>query len=198
MGTGFVLESHSAAETQAYGEALATLLQPNDVLLLCGELGAGKTQFAQGIAAGLGISQPITSPTFNILLVYDIEKPVEHSASQEGRQGQQSLQSPQGPQGREGRPSRQAPQGQQAPLQLYHFDLYRLEEAEQLVDIDYFAMLEDGAISLVEWGDRFAEVLPLDYLLIELNISADGHRQIAASSVGQRSTQLLAGWQASL
>jgi len=56
--------------THAAGIALARCLEPGDVVLLTGELGAGKTALTKGVAEGLGVAGPVTSPTFNILLVY--------------------------------------------------------------------------------------------------------------------------------
>ena len=52
------------------GEKVAGLVQMNDCIVLSGDLGAGKTQFAKGFAAGLGVDDDITSPTFNILFEY--------------------------------------------------------------------------------------------------------------------------------
>ena len=60
----------SARQTHAVGEALAACLQPGDIVLLTGDLGAGKTQFVQGVAEGLGAREVPTSPTFNIVLSY--------------------------------------------------------------------------------------------------------------------------------
>lgn len=60
----------AAAETQALAMALAELARPGDVLLLSGDLGAGKTAFAQGFGRGLGIDEPITSPTFTLAREY--------------------------------------------------------------------------------------------------------------------------------
>lgn len=60
----------SAAETQALAEALAGVCAPGDLLVLAGEMGAGKTAFAQGFARGLGISERVTSPTFTIVREY--------------------------------------------------------------------------------------------------------------------------------
>ena len=62
--------SHSAAETIAFGRQLAATLQPGDVLALIGDLGAGKTCLVKGIAAGLGIAQAVTSPTFTLIHEY--------------------------------------------------------------------------------------------------------------------------------
>ena len=61
----------SAAETRALGEKLAGRLQPGDVLLLEGDLGAGKSELTRGIAAGLGVTETVTSPSFTILNVYE-------------------------------------------------------------------------------------------------------------------------------
>jgi tRNA threonylcarbamoyladenosine biosynthesis protein TsaE len=60
----------SARQTHAVGEALAACLQPGDIVLLTGDLGAGKTQFVQGVAEGLGAREVPTSPTFNIVCEY--------------------------------------------------------------------------------------------------------------------------------
>lgn len=61
----------SVHDTRALAAALADLLRPGDVLLLSGEMGAGKTAFTQGLGAGLGIDQRITSPTFTIAQTYE-------------------------------------------------------------------------------------------------------------------------------
>ena len=63
--------THSPRETRHFGEKLASRLQPGDVLLLLGNLGAGKSEMTRGIAAGLGVTSTVTSPSFTILNVYD-------------------------------------------------------------------------------------------------------------------------------
>lgn len=62
--------THSAEETEALGQALGRLLQPGDVVALLGEVGAGKTCLTRGIARGLGIDEPVTSPTFILIAEY--------------------------------------------------------------------------------------------------------------------------------
>ena len=62
--------SHSPAETEAFGERLAASLKPGDVLALRGGLGAGKTALTRGIAAGLGVRERVTSPTYTIVNEY--------------------------------------------------------------------------------------------------------------------------------
>ena len=63
--------SHNTQDTIAYAKQLAAEAHPGDVICLDGDLGVGKTVFAQGFASGLGITDPITSPTFTIMNIYD-------------------------------------------------------------------------------------------------------------------------------
>ena len=65
------MRTTSANETRALGRRLAGLLCPGDVLLLWGDLGAGKSELTRGIAEGLGVTATVTSPSFTILNVYD-------------------------------------------------------------------------------------------------------------------------------
>lgn len=67
----FSIETHSVEQTLALGRRLAGQLAAGDVLLLRGELGAGKSALTRGIAAGLGVTGYVTSPSFTILQVYD-------------------------------------------------------------------------------------------------------------------------------
>ncbi len=63
--------SNSPSETEALGESLARRLSPGAVVAFTGDLGAGKTAFTRGLARGLGISEPVTSPTFTIVNEYE-------------------------------------------------------------------------------------------------------------------------------
>ena len=63
--------TNSAAETRQLGEQLAEKLKAGDVVLLEGELGAGKSELARGVAKGLGVQETVTSPSFTILNVYE-------------------------------------------------------------------------------------------------------------------------------
>lgn len=108
--------STSAGETQALGERLGTLLEPGDVLVLTGDLGAGKTQLTKGIARSMGVADEVTSPTFALEAVH------------EG-----------------------------AEMPLYHFDLYRLDDPDQLEDTGLFDVLGADGVCSIEWGEQFAD-----------------------------------------
>lgn len=66
-----IATTESASETKQVAAALAMVVGPGDVITLDGDLGAGKTQFTQGIAEELDIEGPVTSPTFNLVITYD-------------------------------------------------------------------------------------------------------------------------------
>ena len=143
----------SSEATKQLAATLAPYLQAGDVIVLSGDLGAGKTQFVQGVAAGLGVRDQVTSPTFNILLTY--------------------------------------PAGS---LTLYHFDLYRLEEADELEDIGYYETIDGDGASFVEWGEKFPEALPYGYLEISIRVDDEGNRSVRTHAYGDRARRLLFVW----
>jgi tRNA threonylcarbamoyladenosine biosynthesis protein TsaE len=149
---GYTVVTESDTATQEIGRALAHHVSPCDVVILSGDLGAGKTQLTKGLAAGLGVEEAVTSPTFNILLVHDGRMP------------------------------------------LYHFDLYRLELADQLDDIDYWETLEAGGVSVVEWGDRFAEAVPGQCVVVRIHITGDEERRLEIEPHGARGSALAHAW----
>ena len=73
-----MVESSSAAETEAVGERIAAELGPGDVVLVSGELGSGKTTLIRGACRALGVEGPVTSPTFTIGHRYAGRVPVSH------------------------------------------------------------------------------------------------------------------------
>ncbi|MCL2002999.1 MAG: tRNA (adenosine(37)-N6)-threonylcarbamoyltransferase complex ATPase subunit type 1 TsaE [Oscillospiraceae bacterium] len=95
--------SHSADDTERFGERLARLLRPGDAVWLYGDLGAGKTALVRGLARGLGVSVRVTSPTYALVNLYDAAVPAE----------------PESPGA--------------APRCLAHYDAYRLEGFDDLV-----------------------------------------------------------------
>lgn len=78
MTADAAIVTRSPAETEAAGERLGRTLQAGDVVALTGELGTGKTCFIQGLARGLGVAAPATSPTFVLINEYHGRLPVYH------------------------------------------------------------------------------------------------------------------------
>lgn len=111
-----VFRTSSTAETIELGRRLGELLRAGDVLVLTGDLGAGKTQLTKGIARGMGVEGDVTSPTFTIEMVY-----------------------------------------QGTDLELDHFDLYRLDDPDQLEDTGLFDVLGADGVCVIEWGEQFAD-----------------------------------------
>jgi tRNA threonylcarbamoyladenosine biosynthesis protein TsaE len=116
-------------DTARCGAALAPLLRPGDVVLLGGELGAGKTTFTQGLAAALGVGEPVTSPTFVLLHSY---------------------------------PTR-------AGWDLLHADVWRLEQLQEVIDLAIPELLEEGAVAVVEWGEKAAPALSHNCLHVTID-----------------------------
>ncbi len=70
--------SHSETQTRRLGVRLASFLMPGDVLALSGDLGTGKTRWAQGVCKGLAVTEPVVSPTFTLVNEYTGHLPVYH------------------------------------------------------------------------------------------------------------------------
>jgi tRNA threonylcarbamoyladenosine biosynthesis protein TsaE len=79
MGEPVTISTSGPAETLALGRRLAALLAPGDIVLLAGRLGCGKTLFVAGVAEGLGVTEPVTSPSFVLVRSYHGFVPVIHA-----------------------------------------------------------------------------------------------------------------------
>jgi tRNA threonylcarbamoyladenosine biosynthesis protein TsaE len=124
-------------ETIALGERLASEFSPGDVVLLIGNLGAGKTTLAKGIVRGLtGISSDeVSSPTFTLVHEYGDQPKV------------------------------------------YHIDLYRLDSAAEVSALGLDDLFETG-VCLIEWGERFPQLMPERRVEITLEAKESETRQI--------------------
>ena len=114
-----VINSFRAKATYELGEKIGQMAKPGMVISLTRDLGVGKTVFTQGLATGLGIEEPVNSPTFTIVQVYE-----------EGR------------------------------LPLYHFDVYRIGDIEEMDEIGYEDYFYGEGVCLIEWADLIREILP--------------------------------------
>lgn len=122
----------SEEETLALGRRLAAELRRPSVVLLIGNLGAGKTTLAKGIVEGLGVApaDEVSSPTYTLIHEYGAG--------------------------------------------VFHIDLYRLETAREAGAIGLDEIFDrDDAIVLIEWGERFPELMPPDRVEIRLEVVGD-------------------------
>jgi tRNA threonylcarbamoyladenosine biosynthesis protein TsaE len=159
-----VLRTASAEQTRCLAGSIAPLCVPGDVLLLAGDLGAGKTTFAQGFGAGLGVTEAITSPTFTLVRQYTVDRqPADRSGRTEpGSNGRSGVRT------------------------LLHADVYRLDRLQEIVDLGLGELVEDGGVAVVEWGDAAAPVLGEGALAVDLVTAddADDHRVVWVRSTG--------------
>jgi tRNA threonylcarbamoyladenosine biosynthesis protein TsaE len=133
-------QTASEDETIALGERIAAELPPKAVVLLIGNLGAGKTTLAKGIVKGLGAGSPeeVASPTFTLIHEYGSS--------------------------------------------VYHIDLYRLDTLQQIATLGLDEIFDRRAIVLIEWGERFPELLPQDRIEIRLRETEENSREIEVTS----------------
>ena len=133
----------SEEETIALGEKLSRELPRSGVVLLIGNLGAGKTTLAKGIAKGLGAAAPeeVSSPTFTLIHEYG------------------------------------------TPPKVYHVDLYRLERANEVARLGLDELFDRDAVVLIEWGERFPELMPPVRSEIRIRTAEGDRREITVTSI---------------
>jgi len=127
------------AATLSLAERVAAVLRVGDLILLEGELGAGKTFFVRGLARALGVHEdvPVTSPTFTLIGDYP-----------------------------------------EATPRLVHGDLYRLSHPDELHELGLLEEIGADTIVALEWGARFAEVLPAPALLLRFAMTGETRRRV--------------------
>ena len=116
--------SHNSEETMNFASNFASKLNVGDVVVLSGELGAGKTKFTEGFLKYFGLDNEISSPTFSIVNEYKKDD-----------------------------------------LNIYHFDVYRLEDVDEFYAIggeEYFS----SGICIIEWGEIIEDALPQNCIRI--------------------------------
>lgn len=118
-------------ETERIGEAIGRAAKPGMIIALIGDLGTGKTTLTKSIARGLGVTETVTSPTFNIIREY-----------------------------RSGR------------IPLYHFDVYRIADPEEMYELGYEEYFYGDGICVVEWADIIEELLPEEAAIIRIERGA--------------------------
>lgn len=135
-----IYETGSPGETHELGVRLAPYLRPGDVVILTGNLGAGKTALVRGIASAMQVKSHVSSPTFTLL---HLHQPVRE----------------------EGVP-------------LHHFDVYRLENADDFIDNGLDEYIGGDSVSLIEWGDRVRAALPDQVIEIDIRYGRESRERI--------------------
>lgn len=160
MPTTITRTTHHPDATAALGFSLALLCAPGDILLLRGELGAGKTALARGIATGVGLAAAaISSPTFVVMHVHSLP----HIPSLPGPHATNITPVPR-------------------PTHLLHIDAYRLASHDELENIgwdrffDPISRFPTSALAIIEWPGNIAPALPPADRCIDISLShADIH-----------------------
>jgi tRNA threonylcarbamoyladenosine biosynthesis protein TsaE len=138
------IRTATPSQTRRIGERIGRMLRAGDVVLLSGELGAGKTVLAQGIAKGLGVADPVKSSSFVIMNEYD-----------------------------------------GSALRLYHADLYRLEDPQQVAELALDELASNGVL-VVEWPEQAGGELPPEHLMVRLAYDGAKGRTLDVSAAGER------------
>jgi len=130
------------AETIELGRKIARELPPRAVVLLIGNLGAGKTTLAKGIVNGLGAAEieEVASPTFTLIHEYGGGK-------------------------------------------VFHIDLYRMEDARDVATLGLEDVFDREAVVLIEWGERFPQLMPLERVEIRIEAADNDERKIVVTEL---------------
>lgn len=131
----YTFYSNSEKDTLNFGKKLASYLKQKDIIVLTGELGAGKTKFTEGFLSYFGLENEISSPTFTIVNEYC-----------------------------------------KNDINIYHFDVYRLEDSSEFYEIGGEEYFEKG-ICLIEWGELIKDALPKDYLEITFSKNIENRNE---------------------
>ncbi|MCU5746148.1 tRNA (adenosine(37)-N6)-threonylcarbamoyltransferase complex ATPase subunit type 1 TsaE [Staphylococcus sp. SQ8-PEA] len=138
-----MIEINNLEEMNDFAKSLTSKFKPKDLVLLHGNLGAGKTTLSQMIGKYLGVKRNINSPTFNIIKSY-----------------------------------------RGTNLKFHHMDCYRLEDSEE--DLGFDEYFEDQAVTVIEWSEFIADLLPAEHLDIYIRVEEGEKRFIKLKASGAR------------
>jgi tRNA threonylcarbamoyladenosine biosynthesis protein TsaE len=159
----WTIDAYSPAETCALGATLGRAVQPGQVIALHGDLGAGKTTFTQGIAAGLGVAARVTSPTFILVNEYTGSRGLRLVHVDAYRLGDLPVQ-------------------ESTALGL-----------DELLDAALPDASHPGGVVVIEWAERVHDLLPDDHLDVVFVAAegAEGKRTLTFTAYGAQSAALL-------
>jgi tRNA threonylcarbamoyladenosine biosynthesis protein TsaE len=132
-------------------------------LELVGDVGAGKTTFTRYLAQGLGVKSPITSPSFTISKHYFFTPKTHERSADENC---------------DNRPNT-TPIAEKSDFELIHYDFYRLDDPGLMADDLAESLSNPNVITVLEWADSVANILPDNHLKITFEILPNGPRELA-------------------
>lgn len=147
----YIYNSKSENDTKKLAMKMASMLKKGDLIVLCGELGSGKTKFTEGFLTYFGLENEISSPTFTIVNEYKKDD-----------------------------------------INIYHFDVYRLEDSSEFYAIGGDEYFENG-ICLIEWGELIEDALPNEYIKIDFSRddSNENERILNIQSIGNKYNNII-------
>lgn len=131
----------SEADLISFGQKIGEKLDAPAVIELVGDVGSGKTTLTRGIAKGLGVKEPISSPSFTISKHYAYAK-------------------------------------NKHEYNLVHYDFYRLPDPGLMAEDLAESLSDQNTITVIEWADTVADILPKNHITIRISLNDDGSRSI--------------------
>lgn len=150
----------------ALGQFFAQHLQLPAVFELIGDVGTGKTTFTRGLAQGLGISEPVTSPSFTLSKRYTFSPDIAGQISCSTDIDQPSS-------------------IHSSDSELIHYDFYRLDDPGIMRDELAEALSQPNSVVVVEWGGDVADLLPEYKYQLQFQLTESGSREISANAAAQ-------------
>ena len=126
----------STKDTDKLAKKIASKLVGGEIIVLSGDLGAGKTTFTKGLCKALKIKENVTSPTFTLMNIYE-----------SGR------------------------------LKLYHFDMYRIEDESEAMELGLNEFFAGNGVCVIEWAENIKHLLPKNYIKITITKLGETQRK---------------------
>lgn len=136
--------SNSEKDTYNLAKKFEEKLRGGEVVVLNGDLGAGKTTFTKGLCKALGVTENVTSPTFTLMNIY-----------QSGR------------------------------LKLYHFDMYRIEDESEALELGLDEFFNSNGVCMIEWAENIRNMIPKNHITINITKLGENSREFEFLGLGE-------------
>lgn len=136
--------SNSEKDTYKLAKMFEEKLHGGEVVVLNGDLGAGKTTFTKGLCKALGVTENVTSPTFTLMNIY-----------KSGR------------------------------LNLYHFDMYRIEDESEALELGLDEFFNSNGVCMIEWAENIRNMIPKNHITINITKLGENSREFEFLGMGE-------------